>query len=202
MNETYESYKKARDMAWQILLKSNTKSLPVNLNYICKFLNVKTSPYSKFSLLELFRPEVISGDGFTFDFYGEKFIVYNDKKPIYRQRFTVAHEIGHIALDHKADIIHYRIREDDSKNGIKEIQANVFARDLLMPATVLAGLNVHTPEEIMKICNVSYESAKKRALRLEQLYKKDMFNKHPVEKQIYNQFKQFIESKNNKIRGI
>ena len=72
------------------------------------------------------------------------------------------------------------------------MQANVFARDLLMPATVLATLDIHTPEEIMELCHISRQSAEIRAKRLEELYKRNMFNNHPLEMQVREQFDDFI----------
>ena len=65
-----------------------------------------------------------------------------DRKEIYvadesyeRQRFTIAHEIGHIILHHQGleekQIIDYR-KSRFSDNG-KEFQANAFAAALLMP---------------------------------------------------------------------
>jgi len=62
-----------------------------------------------------------------------------------RQRFTVAHEIGHLLL-HKDDAIHvdegyvvFGHREDLYRTAPdpKETQANIFASELLMPAHFL-----------------------------------------------------------------
>ena len=49
-------------------------------------------------------------------------IVYNDAQSLARQRFTLAHELGHIALGH---------REDSPEN---DALADCFARNLLTPA--------------------------------------------------------------------
>lgn len=72
----------------------------------------------------------------------------------------------------------------------------MFARDLLVSAIVLASLNVHKPEEIMKLCDISLLSAKIRAERLEELYQRGMFNINPLERQVYKQFEDFIRIHN------
>ncbi len=61
-----------------------------------------------------------------------------------RQRFTIAHELGHFLL-HKDDLLHVdegnveamAFRDETSTRGtdIKEIQANQFAAELLMPSS-------------------------------------------------------------------
>ena len=77
---------------------------------------------------------------------------------------------------------------------MQELEANIFARDILMPATVLAALDIHTPEEIMALCDISYQSARIRAERLELLYRTNKFNAHPLEKQVREQFDDFIRN--------
>ena len=84
----------------------------------------------------------------------------------------------------------------DENQSPTEIQANIFARDLLMPAGVLAKLHVTTVDEIMQICNVSRISAQIRLERLTELYKRNKFGAHPLERQVIARFSDFI--KNNK----
>lgn len=61
-------------------------------------------------------------------------IWYSADEPPVRQRFTVAHELGHWALDHGASF------RDEPSNFLlstrnpKEIAANKFAAELLMPS--------------------------------------------------------------------
>ncbi|SUN06359.1 Zn peptidase [Streptococcus acidominimus] len=63
-------------------------------------------------------------------------ICVNIWDPKVRQRFTIAHEIGHIILEHQGKI-HYR-DEDSSRykdviSRMNEVSANKFAATLLMP---------------------------------------------------------------------
>lgn len=63
-------------------------------------------------------------------------IEYNDSESLMRQRFTIAHELGHHLLAH-TDANH-QFRDDPSKFNLnvaipEETQANKFAAELLMP---------------------------------------------------------------------
>lgn len=191
----YEHYKKARDMSWKALLDSDTNSLPVNLWKIAEHFNLNIHSYSKSSVIQLFREDVLQGDGFIVCIGNQKQIFINDKidhRP--RRRFTVAHELGHGILNHDISNVHYRNNENDSQTDMQELEANVFARDILMPATVLAALDIHTPEEIMKLCDVSRRSAEIRAERMEELYRRNMFNRHPAERNVRELFDDFIRN--------
>ena len=70
---------------------------------------------------------------------GKASVFFNTDEPIVRQRFTIAHEIGHFALGHLKPGVD-RLHRDSvdsfsskSKDPI-EISANKFAAQLLMPA--------------------------------------------------------------------
>ena len=61
-----------------------------------------------------------------------------------RQRFTIAHEIGHLVLHdfeapHADGVFQLRMRNERSSDGSidEEIEANQFAAELLMPANLL-----------------------------------------------------------------
>lgn len=67
-------------------------------------------------------------------------IVINSFDPEYRQRFTLAHELGHMLLGHEGT----SFRKEESQNQkesieyiVKERQANSFAANLLMPEKLL-----------------------------------------------------------------
>ncbi len=65
-------------------------------------------------------------------------IGYNDTRHVHRKRFTVAHEIGHLLLGHTSKHADHVI---DVYEGIgkdpREIEANQFAAELLMPLAML-----------------------------------------------------------------
>ncbi len=192
----YEQYKAARNRAWKILIEAGIDRLPIDLKKLCKTLYATVIPYSQMGEKTL-SDFAATGDGFTLALNRkQRLIVVNDAKSIPRMRFTLAHELGHIALNHTLKPVVYRNSEIDNNQKPEEIQASIFARDLLMPACVLAALHVTTVDEIMQICNVSFTSAQIRLNRLLELYKRNMFGVHPLERQVIAQFDQFI--KNNK----
>lgn len=63
----------------------------------------------------------------------------NKYEPLVRQRFTIAHEIGHILLSHEG--ISYRDTSymiyKDLIERMNEVSANAFAAELLMPERLL-----------------------------------------------------------------
>ena len=192
----YEIYKKARDLSWEILLKADITSLPVDLSKVLKAVDVKAILYCD-AFFDADSPKLRGSDGFVTKIGDKKTIYLNESKgTIQRRRFTLAHELGHIVLDHPINPIIYRNSEVDENQSPTEIQANIFARDLLMPAGVLAALHVTTVDEIIQICNVSYTSAQIRLERLTELYKRNKFGAHPLERQVISRFSDFI--KNNK----
>lgn len=191
----YDHYKKARNKSWEVLRDCGISEFPVDLGKIEDFYGIKITLYSDTKLIQLFKEDVLQGDGFVLRNGDETQVFINDKiHNRNRRRFTLAHELGHALLGHNLDEIHYRNSEIDSQTDAQEVEANVFARDILMPATVLAALDIHTPEEIMHLCNVSRQSAEIRAERLQELYQRNKFNSHPLEKQVRKQFEDFIKN--------
>lgn len=83
----------------------------------------------------------------------EPLFVLSSLRPLQRQLFTCAHEIGHAQLEH-GDTIDALVeqRESAPEGGDKEFQADAFAANLLMPSTAISaaisarGLNVETAD--------------------------------------------------------
>jgi Zn peptidase len=82
--------------------------------------------------------DVVGHSGLSFNNEEEsqrREIIVNQFEPEFRQRFTIAHEIGHIILGHKgksyrtADMTKYKSTID----RMNEVAANNFAADLIMP---------------------------------------------------------------------
>lgn len=193
--QKYEHYKKARNMSWKVLIACGINSLPVDLWKIAEHYNLRMRAYSKSPLMHYLKADVLNGDGFIISIGDRKEIFINDKiHNRNRRRFTMAHELGHGILNHDISTIHYRNSEIDSQTDMQEFEANVFARDILTPATVLAALHIHTVEEIMELCHVSRQSAEIRAKRMEELYPRNKFNSHPLERRVREQFDDFIRN--------
>lgn len=195
----YKKYQKSRDLSWQILLDHDITCLPVKVSGICKVLHFNVVSYAKgaelFTRLDL-QNNANNSDGFTF----QNIIFYNDQCSIPRQRFTIAHELGHILL-HGGNGLYNR-EPSESDNPIEQ-EANIFASRLLAPACVLWGLGVTSAQQISELCNISLQSAEFRMRRMNELYEREkrflnMYNKScflisELERKVYRQFSEYIQ---------
>ena len=193
-------YKKSRDAAWQILIKNHTSSLPISVHKLCQSEHIRLFTYregrkiiEKLSLEE----NTIGNDAFSL----ARTIFYDDTKPLARQRFSIAHEIGHIFL-HESTTATVMNREMTSNDNPMETEANIFASRLLAPICVIHYLNLDSPQEIAESCNISITAATIRYERLCIIRKRDekmraahgygCFLLSPLERQVYKNFKRYI----------
>lgn len=179
----YKEYQTSRDLAWKILLNEGVKALPVSVNALCRQMGIEVYLYTPTD----------GKDGYSIMTDGIPEIFISNRISPQRQRFTAAHELGHILLGHlgKYDLVN---REPSPNDNPIEQAANVFAARLLAPACVLWALNARTPEQIAALCNISLRSAAFRAERMELLWKRNKFLTSPLERQVYEQFGEFIRS--------
>lgn len=159
------------EKAEKILTDFGGSSIPVNVAEIAKKADVmiKKAPSNKFSGL-LYRK------GNT------AFMAISSSEPLVRQRFTIAHELGHFFLHPNKDtFIEFRDNEKNIARGIKEIHANQFAAALLMPRKFLerdvknfkkTGLTKQATEFLSKKYLVSEEAMTFRLLNLNLLSEK------------------------------
>ena len=154
------------------------------MSHLCRGMGIRVQHYSPTD----------GNDGFS--------TIINDQPRIFvsadciptRQRFTCAHELGHILLGHvgRYELVN---REPDPGDNPIEQAANVFASRLLAPACVLWAMDARSPEEIAALCRISNQSAKFRAERMQKLYDRNRFLTSPLERQVYQQFSAFIARK-------
>jgi len=118
--------------AEKVLREHNVKRPPVNVEVLAeKYARIVKRPLDT----EISGVLVPSADG-TF------VILVNAQHPVVRQRFTVAHELGHLLL-HGYTTPHadrsFKFRDSRATEGgaIEEIQANQFAAELLMPRELI-----------------------------------------------------------------
>lgn len=189
----YGKYKNARNAAWQCLIDYNVKSLPVSVLSIAKSAGIKVIKNSK-ATKNLLSPNE-SGISILMD--KQWYIVYNDKSTRQRNRFTVAHELGHIFLGHELEKRNQMKQAFIKSESNAEQQANIFASRLLAPACVLWALGLKSSDEIASVCDISQTAAKFRAERMVTLYKRNRFLIAPLERAVYNNFKTFLQNFNN-----
>lgn len=185
-------YFMVRDLAWQVLLDTNVKELPVNLEHIAKHYNCLLAPYQ--NNMELFTAlqdwdNLRTNEAFSCNISNYNIIGYNNNYPTVRKRFSIAHELGHLILKHNAT----NLDTDEL-----ETEAHAFATRILMPAGVLNALNVKSPAEISQLCNTSLQASTKRFERLEMLRERNKFYSSKLERQVLNNFKPYIEKNRGK----
>lgn len=190
----YGKYKNVRNAAWQCLIDFNVAELPVKVFRIAEMSGIKVIENSE-----------VNGDnklaqgelGKSIFEKGEWFIIFDETKPKHLCRYTIAHELGHIFLGHETKGDQHR-RTFNTIKTEEETEADMFAARLLAPACVLWALDLYTPEEIFKVCDISLAAATNRAKRMDVLYKRNKFLVSPLERQVYKNFKKYIEKTKNK----
>jgi len=184
----YNVYKQSRDSAWQFLIDNNISSLPVCFGEICRKNNILLLRDVNSSYFES------SERGITYIRNGKYNIIVNGKDSLQIQRYTIGHELGHIYMKHpmtdgfygRSFGMHYH------PQCYVEYQAERFSMDILAPACVIWGLNIHKSEHIAKICNIAIQDASYRALRMRELYRRNKFLTSSLEKKVYGQFEEYI----------
>lgn len=181
----YQDYQKARDQAWAILVDQHITSLPVRVGEICRNLGITVKISDDL--------DERTGDGCSFFISDDPVCLISRKCSVQRQRFTLAHELGHIL---RGDVGKYRLvnREPSSTDNPIEQAANIFASRLLAPACVLWGCRAREPEQIAALCDISLAAARWRAERMKVLYERNKFLTSPKERQVYEQFEEYIKT--------
>ncbi len=111
------------------LAKDYSLTPPVNVKQLIEKMGIE---------LEITHLESMSG--FAYQKNGRRVIGVNDADGALRKRFTMAHELGHMFVHAKHDVTFDRdfvyFRDGNSSTGLntKEVEANAFAAELLMPA--------------------------------------------------------------------
>lgn len=183
----YGQYKNARNASWQCLIDYNIDSLPVKVSRIAKQTDIVLLNNSAVNLLSE------NESGITLMQDDKLYIVYADEQSPQRCRFTIAHELGHIFLGH----LFAKNGKGFATTDDAERSANVFARDLLAPACVLHELHATNAAAIANLCDISLEAATYRAERMAELERRKAFYLHPLERQVKEQFADFINKKKN-----
>lgn len=208
----YKKYQNARNASWELLIDLKISELPVKITSVVKAMKIPIHKYGSnqdFIINNRLEALTETSDGFTALIGGKHYIFYDETESPRRIRFTLAHELGHIVCNHlygrtkNGIFISTRNAEPLHSDNSEEKQANIFASRLLAPACVLHELKLFTTEQIAEVCQISKQSAAfrlERLLVLEKRHKEYLQTKgygcfylNPLEKEVYNQFKDFIE---------
>lgn len=188
-NDFYGIYKDARNASWNFLLLHQIDRLPVDLKSITDKLRINVRVDNAKMLNNNQRGMTLLDNDIIY-------ILVRPNGTANENRYTITHELGHIYLGHP--LINGKYARTFDINSEYEYQAERFAIDVLAPACVLWGLGIHTAKEISETCNISMSASQKRAERMKILYNRNMFLSHPLEKQVFNQFKEFINKNKSK----
>jgi Zn-dependent peptidase ImmA (M78 family) len=137
----------ARRRAAELLTEGQIKKAPIPVERLAELVNATV------------RYEPLAGDQLSGMVHrrkdGRAVIGVNSLDPPTRRRFTIAHEIGHLIL-HKNEQFHVDekfpigLRNEVSSLAVdeKEIEANQFAAELLMPSDLIAKDIEELPSDI------------------------------------------------------
>jgi Zn-dependent peptidase ImmA (M78 family) len=122
--------KRIQAIVASLLEKNGITAVPVPVNQIAR----AEGAHLYFAALD--------GDlsGFLYREGSQATIGVNTHHASVRQRFTVGHELGHLVLHHHDQLhVDYKFRNTQSAEGTdpEEIEANLFAAELLMPRVFL-----------------------------------------------------------------
>ena len=187
MKLTYYQYQRSKNLALQTLINENVTSLPVITTRICRNLGI---------VVKHFKSPILDS-GYSFIIKGQPYILVNKLESPARQRFTIAHELGHILLGHVSEC-GFQKRSCVEKDKDIETQANVFASRLLAPSCVLLFCNITSCYDIKQLCNISLEASQYRLKSLNYRSYKNILLNSKLEIQLSYQFVDFIKKHKHK----
>ncbi len=115
--------------------------------------------------IKIVKGDLLGLDGYSiYNKYTKKYIIALDDVnfDLSRQRFTLAHELGHIFLKHHTKYKYLN-------NYVKEKSANAFAGELLMPREIMYKTAKFPANYISGLYGVSCAAYKKRKEFLEEI---------------------------------
>ncbi len=136
-------------------IKYEEQLIPINLEDILKYRQDIT----------VVKQDLLGLDGFSMhDRNSKKYVIAIDNVnfDLTRQRFTLAHELGHIFLKHHT-------KNKNLNAYIKEKSADAFAGELLMPRDIM----YKTANYILNAYEVSYTAYEMRRRFLNKMYNFD-----------------------------
>ena len=167
----YNIFKSPVAIAKKLLEENHIMCAPVDVEALCRQQGIRVI-YVNLDDIEKITGKNISGAIQKHPTKGCTILV-NEKDIRTRERFTIAHELGH-----------YLLHMDDSENKVItsfrmdqspiETQANIFAAELLMPEELVrrehANMVIPVSDSLAEIFDVSKQAMRVRLDSLELLY--------------------------------
>jgi Zn-dependent peptidase ImmA (M78 family) len=163
-------YSKIDTMVARLLVQHDQIRAPVRVERIAKDLG-----------LELRSGELGDVSGVLVRQGSSAIIGTNSTQSPQRQRFTIAHELGHFLLHEgitnhvdRSYRVNYRSVESSQATNVEEIEANYFAASILMPKQMLdalsAELALDNDDRVADLARLFQVSRLAMSLRLANLY--------------------------------
>lgn len=159
MNEEKPDFERAQSAATRLLLQQNIRSLRIDIKKLMLDKSILIDSIQHYCIITGTSKEDYTFNGYSGAYVlklktGHHIILYDEDDSAHRQRWGIAHELGHIYLGHN---------KDERK---QEIEANFFAAQLLMPEIVLRYSKKLKKQlsynDIVTFFDVSPEAARKR----------------------------------------
>lgn len=136
-------------------IKYEEKLLPINVEDIIRYRpDIKVK-----------KEDLLGLDGYSiYNAKTKRYLIALDdvNYDLSRQRFTLAHELGHIFLQH-----HTKYKYLSAY--VKEKSADAFAGELLMPKDMMYKTAKFPPNYVLNVYGVSYQAYKMRKLFLDDM---------------------------------
>jgi hypothetical protein len=158
---------------------------PIDISRLLKEIGISTIAYDFTDIENVKNVEHGSILGAAFSKDDDLAIFYKRSDSLHRQKFTIAHELGHCCLhcpNEEASHIEYRLDKtlEFTDNQAKEKEANIFAGKLLIPEEALVKfyekMIVPSLTDLANIFKVSTSVMSARLDYLKMPYFKDSFN--------------------------
>ena len=150
-------------------------TIPINLNKLLENIGISVLPMDFTNLEEKLNKGHILGLVLTTE--NNAVIYYSINDTTNRQRFTIAHELGHICSHLRPDSTDYPYidwRIEEEANNCEEKKANIFAGELLIPLHKLKqeylSLRFPSSKELASIFGTSINVMEERLNHLKVSY--------------------------------
>lgn len=142
----------------QLIIQTGCLEFPINIKRIaqhCKY-NIRYYGKSKRLLEKLCLEEYADNhDAFSMMYENNYYIFLSDNLTVDASNKAVAHEIGHIVLNHLDGNRIFGYSEDALLTERYECEAEEFALGLIAPLYILESKKIENPEDIRKLTNLS-----------------------------------------------
>lgn len=196
-----------KDVVIDTLYHANVPYLPIDVKKICKSYEfIRLIPFSvqmkhRNMTYEEILAQCQTKDACA-DYYASKgkyIIYYNDIDKIAfinsnRYRWSIAHELGHILLNHHkiSDRTRiFRFNLSDEEYNQFEAEADYFAQLLLVPHAALLGFKISTSNQLQIICKISSPASRRRYYEFIE-WKSHLNAKDQYDKKVFSYYSNYI----------